>query len=586
MLKYASYTSFIFALVSCSDSKTSFLADRYKSTKPEAAAANEAAPASDAKVEDKKEEKPNDPFRLVQPVLALRQASCVSCHAKISGDLVTDFAVGTKHFFGDNNFGDKNQARIAGYAFFPQTYQGLNITGRLVVPALNIDSAYVRSKFGNPTSLTLAKLLRTDINEPIFAKDGTTENGSALLKTLHTIDPKRDRSLPGIDELLETSSIKINPPNAALIEKTFQDQAKIDVSSKGNISIKKAKNDNSVSGFNIKAGKSENYVTNDKDTVCIGDVFVRGTLVLKDLRLNTSKEGCRLHVTGTVFITGGITYTADEDNSNLQVVTPRPIFLGIRKIEGRLGFAQMNEGYFDLKDVLAERDNVGDVVRDDSGPYMLYYSGIMNKSNLSAISYQDSPEEDGPIDASKWQTLPGKSLSATNCSYGELKANYNCAITRNSDYERRSIDYKHVLFVAPEFHSRYHGLFRGSVIANSALFSLGELQFAFDPVLKTANVFPLIKEDIFKVDLEQAKNAIDGGTFYSSYCRMELTRCDLYPQYIGTSFDNYLNSQYDPARCAQRPKEYNDWCMNAVGTVLKATFRDAQNKATVYTHTK
>ncbi len=58
------------------------------------------------------------------------------------------------------------------------------------------------------------------------------------------------------------------------------------------------------------------------------------------------------------------------------------------------------------------------------------------------------------------------------------------------------VPYSGLLLNAPMIHSRYLGTFKGTIIAELALFNLGNFHFEFDPVINKVNAFPLLKKPI------------------------------------------------------------------------------------------
>jgi hypothetical protein len=57
-----------------------------------------------------------------------------------------------------------------------------------------------------------------------------------------------------------------------------------------------------------------------------------------------------------------------------------------------------------------------------------------------------------------------------------------------------TIPFSRLLLNAPLVHSRYKGEFKGLVIAEFALFRLGQSAFEFDPVFKPVPVLPVLKD--------------------------------------------------------------------------------------------
>ena len=66
--------------------------------------------------------------------------------------------------------------------------------------------------------------------------------------------------------------------------------------------------------------------------------------------------------------------------------------------------------------------------------------------------------------------------------------------------EGRSVGFERLLLNAPEVHSRYQGHFKGTIIAEYALISLGAFDFDYDPVFSSVQVLPMLeKVKILKV---------------------------------------------------------------------------------------
>ena len=53
-----------------------------------------------------------------------------------------------------------------------------------------------------------------------------------------------------------------------------------------------------------------------------------------------------------------------------------------------------------------------------------------------------------------------------------------------------------LLLNAPEVHSRYVGNFKGAVVAEIAMFRLGEFVFTFDSLFQKVPILPALKSDI------------------------------------------------------------------------------------------
>jgi hypothetical protein len=65
-----------------------------------------------------------------------------------------------------------------------------------------------------------------------------------------------------------------------------------------------------------------------------------------------------------------------------------------------------------------------------------------------------------------------------------------CAVAKNRF--RRQVSFDRILINAPSLQSRYTGKFKGVMIGETALFSLGKFSFEFDDVFKEVPVLPLL----------------------------------------------------------------------------------------------
>jgi hypothetical protein len=175
-----------------------------------------------------------------------------------------------------------------------------------------------------------------------------------------------------------------------------------------------------------------------------GDIVVKGTLYLRGLKVNASK-GCRLYVNGSVFIEDAITYLGTTSDSSLQITSSRAIVMGINvsRLKNRL-------------------------IGDSRG---LQLSGSVPYSTLAADVMQDASTVGSLRDAQD--------------DYGGTRA---------------SIDYTALLLNAPIVHSRYLGLVKGTIVAEAALFALGQFHFEFDPIFASSSVLPLLTKPILQTE--------------------------------------------------------------------------------------
>jgi hypothetical protein len=202
----------------------------------------------------------------------------------------------------------------------------------------------------------------------------------------------------------------------------------------------------------IALNSSKDYYTNTGEVVCDGDLFLRGTLFLNEASVST-KNGCRIYVTGPIFLQKGVTYRTPggtPDEANLQLVSAQAILAGVG-------------------------DRSCDATSAGSPLSRRLASGY-------AVSTFFTREAEGK--AISPQTL-GQSI------YAEGKL---IAALEDAGCHDDTIPFSRLLLNAPLVHSRYKGEFKRRVIAEFALFRLSLSTYAFDPVFKRVPVLPVLKD--------------------------------------------------------------------------------------------
>ncbi len=371
-------------------------------------------------------------LKTIQPALAVRGMACLMCHANIQANIITDFGLGSSDFLGGS-------AGLSEGASWFNNYVGAwegakNITGSVYVPNALITQqaqAALGANYQNKPLMTIAELMNTPYEiQNKYWVSGTEGYSEMALKI--TPDAGKDR-------VIAKSKIVIRAPS----EKEIQNLAPSLWTAS---STSGATRVNSTAALEIvKVGSgTATYSTNDSQTTLQcekSDIVIRGTLLLRNLKVNAS-GGCRLYVSGAVFIEGAITYVGSGADQNLQITSASAIVMGIGK------------------DQLYNR-----LVADHRG---LQLQG----RDYSTLANQ-VVQEAGII--------------------GDLKD------ALNSDGTRTSIDFHSLLVNAPIIHSRYLGVMDGTIIAEAALFSLGAFHFTFDPVFTRVNVLPLLNTPVLSV---------------------------------------------------------------------------------------
>lgn len=171
---------------------------------------------------------------------------------------------------------------------------------------------------------------------------------------------------------------------------------------------------------------------------CDGDLFIDGVAHLKNVTVETV-NGCRIYATRSIFVSGKIGFSGSSASRNVQLASARAVFFGM----GTCG-AQSS-----VRERFQHRPHVS----------------FPTRSGVTVAQMVDDAAQ-----------VPG--LKDVSCSGDAV----------GTSFER-------ILVTAPQVHSRYSGKFKGTVIAEIALFRLGDLEFEYDPVFSTVPVLPKLNLD-------------------------------------------------------------------------------------------
>lgn len=180
---------------------------------------------------------------------------------------------------------------------------------------------------------------------------------------------------------------------------------------------------------------------------CDGDLVVDGILFLNNVRINTEK-GCRIYATHTVIVQGTVTYAPLRTRSNLQITSSRAILLGL--------------GY---------------------GP--VHMNGAIRQHSL-VHRFQEMWTRAGYF-TREAGTTQEKLDRIVSEAQAVLEAT-DAALQPTG----REVGFDRLLINAPTIQSRYQGEFKGVIIAETLLASLGQFAFHFDEVFSQVSVLPLI----------------------------------------------------------------------------------------------
>lgn len=203
-----------------------------------------------------------------------------------------------------------------------------------------------------------------------------------------------------------------------------------------------------VTGIRLAPGNQYVENTPGAEMVCAGDLIVDSVLFLNNLRLRTDNRGCRIYATKSVFIQGPITYLGTAPTRNLQITSARAIIMGLGP--GAIGGGASNSLSNRLRDFWTR------------GSYFTRDASGSTQEKLDRIVLDGS-------------YIPDLLDASAQVPYG-----------RNVAFER-------IFLNAPNYQSRYLGQFKGVIVAEFALGSLGNFSFHFDPVFESVGILPLIR---------------------------------------------------------------------------------------------
>jgi hypothetical protein len=368
-----------------------------------------------------------------EPAVAVRASGCLTCHAEINSNYITDFGYGSPYFFA--NPASKNQVGFFNGHIYGDFIADPGKTGwftaafkkEIIVPEAPIDfnlEEAVGNTLTDKRSYTVAL------------------KASSLAGYLRALENKKDK--PAL--VVEKTKIFIGAPDTKTLESGFG------IKHGENTVIKYFKNDpvQSPEIKGIELGKNRKYYTNMGEIICDGDLFIRGMLLLDKPVIDTI-SGCRIYATGPVFLQKEITFKNsgnNKDKSNLQIVSTEAIFLGVG------------------------REKCKDISKTDPMALRLIKTpALPSIFTRTAFIQNISPQK-------LMQDLYDKTALVQ---------------LEDSTCHDSTIGFSRLLLNAPIIHSRYSGRFKGLVIAEFALFWQGKTNFEFDPVFVEVPVLPVLK---------------------------------------------------------------------------------------------
>jgi hypothetical protein len=381
----------------------------------------------------------NDTIVKLEPALAIRGIGCIQCHGNVDSNVLTDFGF-NGNGQGQDYYFSQQPARTWWNSGGIYGDHG-NTVNTMTFPAgksVFVPKAALPSFVASATHLsTLADYIRSQF---AIAANETTRS----------------------TQVIEKSHVYIGAPTEADLRSAFALSA-----GERSKYLKTNKDAAALSGLQDRS----TFFQNDSVVVCEGDLLLRGPLLLQNLQLN-SRTGCRIHVIGSVFIYGPITFVNSEENRNLQIMSSTSINmgLGITKMgnsfcepTSRWATAAADPGYINGSSLLTRYQDIwtvpGQFVRQSTNP------AAFGKSVIAEAQLIES---------------------ATGVLYD--------AACRQ---EGRNVSFERIVLNAPAIHSRYQGNISGTLIAEYALMSLGVFKFKFDPVFTRVPMFPKVNKKLY-----------------------------------------------------------------------------------------
>ncbi|MBC7464464.1 MAG: hypothetical protein H7256_00600 [Bdellovibrio sp.] len=379
-----------------------------------------------------------NPFRDLEPSMAIRGVGCVSCHLSTGSKLISDFGYGDKYFFGKQAYNAGLEPFAAPFSFYNDHGGGgflSSILKEILVP--NVDLPFSLVKYGASGS-------------------GTFSAAQAAATTL----PQYMNAVRGSATVTVKSEVFIGAPSPATIS------SRTGLGDSPFVYLKNQDSSPELSGLINKGSYFE-----ASSLTCDGDLTINGTLFLKKLELKTN-DGCRIYVTGPIFVNDNITYVqitaGPTNNTNLQLVSGRWINLGIgtSHCENNVDYPITTPSWY-------KNAKAGSELTPFSHRMLNYtiVSRDMQQDNVQLKAIEDSVV--GFQDASCRTSINGESP--------------------------REVHFERLLLNAPRVDSRYIGQFNGVIIAEVALMSLSNFSFLFDPVFSRVSILPLLQPSDYLV---------------------------------------------------------------------------------------
>ncbi len=410
-------------------------------------------------------------LNLMQPALAVRGFACNNCHAQVQSNMLSDYGLGDPFYFTKER------------TFYRDWVAPSNPTQQLGLINLNGNKFYV------PKADIRAEGL--DAFKAELPNRGWDSVKSLLdfVRKLYE-PPQAYNNKP--EQFVELENLKIRLPTEQRIREVF-----------GNPTVSSVYVPDTQDSVPLKGLKSlGTNVFQVEQLECDGDLFLDGTVIFSNAHVK-SINGCRIYTTGSVFIEGPLISEPVGNTTlhNTQILSAISIWKGHGMVFDAQGqFCETTGAFPPTKSWFLRSGSTGclegggnsSVKCDSLGVrlyhfyhYKAYASNIarddQSLANLTRQKIWNSVPDDGVIasERAKLEAALNRPLRDASCE---------APVGRNVTYER-------LLLAAPYVSSRYYGDFIGAIVAESALMSLGNFKFQFDPVFRSVSTFSLLADD-------------------------------------------------------------------------------------------
>ena len=417
-----------------------------------------------------------NPLLAFKPALAVRNMACLNCHANIKGNIITDYRANAGEqvaLHGTQSNGGAGDFLGGNWAWRSRAFVSLNLhNGTFFVPKRELTAA---SQSGVTSAFQQGRDNKI-VNLPGWGGSANPADSTAY-------DPAIDLAAKTIADYINAAVNHRTPGylNEILNDPAFPKPSTITQDSNirevhdvkiGSVSAEQLKSVFGTSFKYIRQGddgyqlknfsKTGAFYSNvpDQWLECDGDVFVPGTVLLKNLKIK-SKYGCRIHASGTIFLQApvsnvvgrqGIIYD-NEAKAHLQLMSSKAILMGL--------------GDCSVKDKL-HGDTIEHRIADErTATPTLVGLGVVEDYNLFLGADNEHIIKD-----------------ASNCEGNYLDP-------------RRNVAFSKLLINAPVVHSRYTGNFNGVIIADHMVGSLGKFAYEYDSIFTRSPIFPQLPSDWF-----------------------------------------------------------------------------------------